>query len=502
MRGETKMLHFGMETRRINEIVTSAARMNDKEFLEHELKKFLNSPQRKMMIDGDLYYDYEHAVLHKKRMVINKLGELEEDKRLPNHKFIDNLYGDMVDQKVNYLLSKPITFKTDNKAYADALKQIFNKKFHRLLKNTGKDSYNGGIAWLYPYYDENGVLKFKKFHPWESLPFWKDDEHTELDFFVRVYPVETYEGDTEKVITYVEIYDTQGIHKFVLESETLIPDYSTYYFELPDGEGEMIPYNWDRVPLIPLKANSTETPLIKKCKSLQDGINQILSAFGDGMEENASGNTILIIKNYGGSDLGEFRHNLSQYKAVKVKTVDGADGGVESLQIEVNCENYKTILQELRKALIHNCKGYDVEELKSSGSPNEMTIKAVYSAIDLDANEIETEYQASFEDLLWFVNTHLKATGAGDFTNEDVEVIFNRDMMVNESQIITDINNSSAILSKKTCIAMHPYVQDVEAELKQIEEEQSEAVEQFGNAFVQKEVPEGGEGDDLDGNEE
>lgn len=488
------MLQFGMETRRINDIVTRGAKdkISDIQFLEKELKKFIRSPKRKMMIDGDMYYDYEHAVLHKKRMVIDKTGEMVEDKRLPNNKFVDNLYGDMVDQKVNYLLSKPITFKTNKETYANALKLIFNKRFHRLLKNLGKDSYNGGIAWLYPYYDEKGELKFKIFHPWESLPFWKDDEHTELDFFVRPYEVETYEGDEEKVIIYVEVYDTQGIHKFTLDNDKLIPDYSTYYFELPDGEGEMIPYNWDRVPLIPFKANNTETPLIKKCKSLQDGINQILSSFGDGMEENASGNTILIIKNYGGTDLGEFRHNLSQYKAVKVKTVDGADGGVDSLQIEVNCDNYKVILQELRKALIRNCKGYDVEELKSSGSPNEMTIKAIYSAIDLDANEIETEYQAAFEDLLCFVNIHLKNTGKGDFTNEDIDVIFNRDMMVNESQVITDINNSSAILSKKTLIAQHPYVDDVEKELEQLEEEEQKAMEQFGNAFIQKDIPEDG----------
>lgn len=481
-----------METRRINDIVTAARVISDMKFLERELEDFISSPERKRMIDGALYYDYEQAIKTKKRMVIGENGDMVEDLHLPNNRFTDNQYGTMVDQKVNYLLSKPVTFKTDNKQYADALKGVFNKRFHRTLKNLGKDSYNGGIGWLYVYYDEQGKFSIKKFHPWEVLPFWKDDDHTELDFGVRVYDVEVYEGDIKKIITFVEVYDTQGIHKFKLDGTTLVPDYSTYYFEL-ETDGELIPYNWGRVPLIPFKANSTETPLLKKCKSLQDGINQILSNFGDGMEENASGNTILIIKNYDGTDLGMFRQNLAQYKAVKVRTVDGADGGIDSLQIEVNCDNYKAILAELRKALIQNCKGYDIEELKSQGSPNEMTIKAVYSQIDLDANEIETEYQASFEELLWFINQHLKNTGVGDFTNEDIEVIFNRDMMVNESQIITDINNSAEILSKKTLIANHPYIDDVEQELKQIEEEEQKAMEQYGNAFEQK--PESGEED-------
>ena len=360
------------------------------------------------------------------------------------------------------------------------------KEFIKEISNYcwGKDSYNGGIGWLYPYYDENGQFKFKKFHPWEVLPFWKDEEHTELDFAVRIYDELGYKGTEEVIYTFVEVYDTNGIHRFEYDRASCIltPDYQTYYFELPT-DGEIIPYNWNRVPLIAFKANSHELPLIRRCKSLQDGINDVMSSFADGMQENASGNTILVIKNYDGENLGEFRYNLSQYKAVKVRTIDGADGGLDSLQIEVNCENYKTILEELKKALVRNCRGYDAEDLKSSGSPNEMTIKSVYSDIDLDANELETEYQAAFEELLWFVNQHLINTGAGNFTDEPVEIIFNRDMMVNESQIITDLNASSGILSHRTLVANHPYINDVDAEMEQIKNEAEDSINQYQGAF-------------------
>lgn len=490
------MLDFQMETKRINEIINRDAlnHIDDKTFLEKEIKKFLTSPKRQMMITGDAYYDYEHSILNKQRLVIGENGQLVPDLHLPNNKFIDNQYSKMVDQKVNYLLSKALTFKADE-TYTDALKKVFNKNFHRTLKNLGKDAYNGGIGWLYPYYDSDGTFKIKKFHPWEVLPFWKDEEHTELDFAVRIYQVSGYKVDRECLYTYVEVYDTNGIHKFEWVNDSLIPDYQTYYFDMPDSEGELIPYNWERVPLIPFKSNNNETSLLKKCRSLQDGINHILSSFGDGMEENASGNTILVIKNYDGQNLGEFRRNLAAYKAVKVRTVDGADGGIDSLQIEVNCENYKVILHELKKALISNCAGYDVEELKSSGSPNEMTIKAVYSDIDLDANEIETEFQASFEQLLWFVNQHLINTGVGNFLESDIDVIFNRDMMVNESQVIADLNASSGILSKKTLIANHPYIDDVDAELEQIETETQESIDMYGLAFPAGQ--EGGEVDEL-----
>lgn len=497
------MLSFGMEMRRINDIIRvgAASRMSDVEFLEHEVMKWLASPQRAAMLQGDAYYDYEHSILKRKRMIIKdsvvagrddmgreiKTPIWEEEKNLPNNKDIDNQYAKMVNQKVNFLLSKPITLDADNEQYKAALGKVFNKKFHKTLKNAGKDMYNCGITWLHPYYDENGEFKIKRFRPWEIIPFWKDDEHSELDFAVRVYDFVCYEGSEEKVETNVDVYDTNGIHHLVFHDQKLIPDYSTYHFEV-DMDKQSEPHNWNRVPLIPIKAYGNETTLLKRVKPLQDAINKVLSDFDNSMEENASGNSILVIENYGGTDLGEFRRNLSQYRAVKVKSVDGSKGGVSTLEIEVNADNYKTILELLKKALIENAMGYDVNDLKSAGSPNEMTIKSVYTDIDLDANETETELQASFEELLWFINQHLANTGQGNFENEEIDIIFNRDMLVVESDVINNIKNSVGILSTETLVAQHPWCNDVQKELDRLnkeEEENMQRIEQqmYGNAF-------------------
>ena len=61
-----------------------------------------------------------------------------------------------------------------------------------------------------------------------------------------------------------------------------------------------------------------------------------------------------------------------------------------------------------------------------------MNIQSMYSDIDLDANGMETEFQAAFEELLWFVNQDLINQGAGDFQQEEITVIFNRDILINE----------------------------------------------------------------------
>lgn len=459
----------------------AATRISDLKFIELEITKFQHSLQRREMITGERYYQGEHDILRRKRMVIGEGGELEEVKNLPNNKIVDNQYAKLLDQKVNYLLAKPVTFETENDTYLKLLQKVFNKRFLRTLKNLGEDCLNGGIAWLHPYYNEQGELVFKRFPSYEILPFWADAEHTVLDCAVRVYQVEAYEGTIEVTLTKVEIYGEDGIHRYELRGDNLVPDVdnpSTNYMTLEDKEGTAKGYNWDRIPLVAFKYNNKELPLIRRVKSLQDGINTILSDFENNIQEDAR-NTILVLQNYDGTNLGEFRKNLSQYGVVKVKTVDGAAGDLKTLEITVNAENYKVILELFKKALIENGRGFDAKDDRMAGNPNQMNIQSMYSDIDLDANGMETEFQAAFEELLWFVNMHFVNTGQGDFSNETVNVIFNRDILINESESIDNCTKSVGILSTETIVSQHPWTSDVNLELKRLEDEKAKAQEEM-----------------------
>lgn len=477
---------FQSETERINYIVKMGAEsiITDEKFIELEIQRFKTSRRRKEMLDGERYFAGDHDILKKKRTIIGEGGKVVTVDNLPNNRIVDNQYKKMVNQKVNYLLGQPIAIRTDNETYDKLLKQIFNKRFMRLLKNLGKDSLNEGIGWLYIYYNEHGEFTFKKFKAHEIIPGWRDAEHTVLDYAIRIYEVIAYEGSEEKTIEKVEVYDQSGIYYFTLDNGHLVPDepFFANYFTVTDDEGNDQGWNWSKIPLIPFKYNSEEIPLIKSIKSLQDGLNTILSNFQNNMEEDAR-NTILVLVNYDGENLGEFRKNLATYGAVKVKTVDGAAGDLKTLQVEVNADNYKAIIEIFKKAIIENAMGYDAKDDRLNGNPNQMNIQSMYSDIDLDANEMETEYQASFEELLWFVNCHLANAGYGDFEGEEVEVIFNRDILINESEVIDNINKSTGILSDETLVANHPWVDDPQKELERKKQEKEAAMAEYQNAF-------------------
>ena len=84
---------------------------------------------------------------------------------------------------------------------------------------------------------------------------------------------------------------------------------------------------------------------------------------------------------------------------------------------------------------------------------------------------METEFKFGFEQLLFFVDKYLQLTHRGDYTNIDVEIVFNRDMAINESEMIQNCNNSKGTISDETILAHHPYVSDVEEEQKRLEEQ-------------------------------
>ena len=106
--------------------------------------------------------------------------------------------------------------------------------------------------------------------------------------------------------------------------------------------------------------------------------------------------------------------------------------------------------------------------------------------LDLEANYLfstvakkQREYQAAHPD------ADVIKLSIGDFEQEEVEIIFNRDMMLNEGEVIDNISKSVGIISDETLVAQHPWVDDVQAELERLDEQKQKNMEEFGLGMMQ-----------------
>lgn len=470
---------FGAVNAELDDIISSGARsaMTDLQFLSTETQNWLYSPERKLQLRGNAYYHYDFKPAEK--VVSKDVDGMPVFKPETDEFVIDNVYANMVDQKVNYILGKPLVITTQNSAYADLLKQFFDRSFMRMMARIAIDAVNEGLAWVFPYYNQDGALCFQSFPAHEILPFWSDAEHTQLDCTIRYYDVITYEGKKRLKIGHVELYTVDGIQRFVFRNGALIPDVEgpgpeVAYATVAGADGNAEPMNWDRIPLVAFKANAHEIPLIKRVQTLQDALNKTRSNWTGTMNKDIN-TSILAVYGYEGEDVADLRRKILHYGAVLLAN----DGRVEVLNVQHGGAEYTEYITQLRKALVENARGFDARDDRMANNPNEMNLRSMYSDIDLDADMMETQFQAAFDQLLWFVAQHLINTGQGDFTGEDVTFTFNRNMIVNDADTIANVSKSEGLLSKETLLAHHPYVTDVAAEMERLAKEREEEVKRL-----------------------
>lgn len=452
--------------------------MSIEQIINQEVSEWKLSEKRKWMLTGERYYRNKTDILERQRMAVGESGALEPVANLANNKLANAFTRKLVDQKVGYLLGKPLSVQTDDDQYAKLLNGFFDKAMMRRLQSIGKEAVNKGIAWMHVYYDENGVLSFKKMCSEEIIPLWRDEAHTVLDAIIRVYDVVVFEGTQRKTVTKVEWWDTKGVRRFVyngigLQSDVEAGEVGSHLFMDVEGQEEPASLNWQRLPFIPFKYNEEEQPLVELIKSLVDDYDRNKSDNSNNLEDLP--NSIYKVKNYGGADASSFRKNIAQYRVV----FTNEDGDVDTVNMEMNTEAYKTHMEIARKEIYEFGRGVDTTSDNFGGDKSGVALKFLYGDLDMDANMMETEFRASLEQLLWFINMHLYNTTKVDYSSEQVDFIFNRDIMINETQVIEDIKNSVGLLSEETLIANHPYVTDVNAEKKRKEVEKERSMQEF-----------------------
>jgi len=453
-----------------------------------EIKEFKSSEQYKIMVEAEQYYRNRSDVQRKTNDVANR----------SNCKIEHPILKKLVDQKVNYLLSKPWTVDTSNKAYAEALGEIFDARFRKKIKSLGKNAIKSGIAWIQPYFDEDGKLALMLIPSTEIIPLWRDSERTKLDAFIRFYDQIVYIGTRKHTITRAEFWYPGGVKRFVTGLEggfrfmvdkeygTEENDYTESHFVVGNKA-----YNWEEVPIAWLRYNDEELPLCYFVKDLIDDINWQTSVTADVLRDVAK--FIYILKNYGGQDLGEFIKDLKEHLAIKVTS----DGGVDKLQADLNIDAVMAFLDKQRRDVFDFASAVDTKD-PDLGNASGTAINFRYMDLDADCDALGTELKETFQRLKLFIDVYFQLTGKGDFTKEQFDIIFNVDMPVNETEVINNIRASEGILSKRTQIQNHPWVTDADEELARIEEERKKAMEEFGSGLFDNDLGVRNEGDKKD----
>ena len=450
------------------------------------INDFNSSKKRQLMTVGQKYYEVDNDILKRKITKKVKGTEIEETYKA-NNKLAHSKYKNMVDEKVAYLLSRDYSLSCENEEYVKKVKDVLGKHFQYQLSGLGYEASNKGIAWLQAYVDLEGNFKTMIIPSEQCIPIWRDNSHMELESMIRVYETVIWEYEKKKTITNVEVWTTEGVSYYRLEGKLLIADYD----KNNDNNGPVAHYkkgeewySWGRVPFIAFKNNRIELPDIKFVKSLLDAYDLSRSEAANYVEEVK--NLIFILKGYGGEDISEFMRVLNEDRAIPID--DPKEGGVDALTPQMDITALREHYEQLKRDLIEDGQSINKDLDKFGSAPSGVALKFMYSGLDLKCNALETEFKMGFENLLYFINIYLSESSLGTYKNVDLDILFNRDMEINESEVIDNCQKSKGTISDKTIIANHPWVKDVEAEEKALEEQTK------ANLPFQDKIPIGGGG--------
>ncbi|MCI8371279.1 MAG: phage portal protein [Lachnospiraceae bacterium] len=420
---------------------------------------------------AERYYKNENDILYAKK----EDGEEENnplrnaDNRIPH-----NFHGLLVNQKASYMFTYPPLFDVGNQRGNDMVNTVLGDKFPKVCKSLCVSASNNTVAWLHYWTDEEG-FHYGQVDSRQIIPVWTEDLEKKLSAVLRVYRKILDDGKTYVVY---EIWTDTQCQAFCHETSSttdLLLHYSMMehcIIDIEHAESEAYIHNEGRVPFIPFFNNDAGITDLQNIKSLIDAYDKVYSGFVDDLEDIQE--LIFILSGYGGTELNEFLKDLKKYKTVKLD--DDGTPGLSTLTIDIPVEAREKMLELTRKAIFEQGQGIDPQP-ENYGNASGEALKFMYSLLELKAGLMETEFRLGFGEFIHAICKNL------NISCERIVQTWTRNMIRNDAETASICSQSVGILSQKTIVKNHPFVEDPEKELKYLEEEKKKEQEEFEEQY-------------------
>ncbi len=377
---------------------------------------------------------------------------------LADNRISHNWHNLLVTQKVSYVLSYPPQFDLGNKTANTDIAALLGDQYTATAMQLGIDASNTSVGWLHYWRGADGRFRYHTVDPVQIVPVYSGTLDSELIGVLRCYT--TLEPKQGQNVQVCEFWDDTRV-RFYRQNA-----YGNYaYFNYPEVGQELV-HGLGAVPFIPFYNNAQHTDDLPLYKDLIDAYDKVVSGFANDMEDVQE--VIFVIKNYGGEGKTEFLSDLKQSKVIKVE----GDGGVDTIRAEIPHEARGAFLDRIRKQIFVSGMGVDPDP-EQFGDSSGVALKYLYSLLELKAVQMETQFRTGFAEL---VRAACRVSGMA----EPAKIIqtWTRNAIQNDLETAQIAAQSVGVISDQTVIKNHPWVEDAEAEQKQLKKEQDAAAEQ------------------------
>ena len=462
--------------------LAAGKRLNDSQLLKDILQEDNGSERKRRMEEGERYFCGEHDILQKdfRRSPVSETG-LDGEERTQmffnpnrsNHHCVNPFHHALVTQKAAYLVGREptITVKSGDKAFEEMLSETADACFNGVLQKWIIGAANKGVEYLHVYYDEDGELRYCIVPAEEIIAVYDEVYQQELKEIIRYYDIKVLDGGREKTKRRVEWWTAEGVTRYTEDSsgEFLQEETGGHWAvtELLDGEEkETLHHGWGRVPFIPLRNNEREMTDLQPVKGLIDAYDYISSEGTNNLLDMVD--LYWVIQGYGGETASAVAKKLQVNKAVQISD---SSGHVEAKQVELPVEGRLNWLKMLRKDIFHFGMGVDTDSDDWGRAASGVALKFQYAMFHLKINGIMPEIRRAVKEFLRFVVEDHNREHGTDWNWKEIQVVLNTNSITDDMETMQIIQASKGIVSEKTLLGKHPFVEDVNSEMEQLARE-------------------------------
>lgn len=421
------------------------------------------------------YYLGDNDIMYRKPK-----DKCDEPLRNADNRIAFNFHSLLVDQKASYMFTAPPLFDTKDDTLNEIVAATLGDAYAKKCKDLCVDASNAGVGWLHYWIDEKkgfcyGVIPSMQVRPVYSLRLEK-----ELEAVLRTYRMVDDNGDEWQIY---EIWNDKECQAYRKRAEMIQPFDMFSYVNL-DGTAEptnTFRHDFGAVPFIPFPNNNVYTGDLDKIKNLIDSYDKTYSGFVDDLEDIQQ--VVFVLTNYGGADLKQFLSDLKYYKTIQVESAGSDDkSGVSTLTIDIPVEARDKLLDITRKAIFDMGQGIDPQQQGFDNTSGE-AMKFLYSLLELKAGLMETEFRAGFGELVRAIGRY--------YGKEPEQIVqtWTRTSIRNDAELVDMCQKSVGVISTKTILKNHPFVENAEDEEKELAAEKENAAKEtdiYRKAFNQQ----------------
>lgn len=477
------------------------------------ITQFNMSDIKSKMLEGERYFRNQNDILKKdlktytvfdqktgnKKKIVN---ENKSDEHLPH-----GFYPKQVNQKKTYVCGKPITItynmpvdgdkdettKNAEKKITNMVWNVLGANFEKLIKNRVKEASNKGRSWIHPDYME-GKFVLKRIPSEECIPIYDNETQTFLIGFIHFYTIQDISGDEPEDRVYVEYWDKREVRYYLetkvgdttifLEDATRPKPECHWYREIYDGAlnnlKKIEKHSWGRVPFIEIENNEEKTTDLEPIKPLIDAYDLIDSGFVNTIEDLKE--IIWLINGYGAEDLLALIENL---KVNGIARTNDTAGKIDAKLLPIPYEARQALLKGLKELIYEFGRAVDTSNKDLIGqAPSGVSLEFLYTDLDMKADDSISGLTSAIYEILWYVLQDLKMQGKipQEINEFDFKIEFNKSRIFNETEKVNTLSNDT-VISTRTKLEKHPYVDDVDIEMQRLKEEKEENMKMQQKVF-------------------